>query len=593
MSPVLLKIFYLQLVLLFAHAAIEKVHQQVLASSKAPDAVSNGTLACPTWYIPTTEGCSCGTTRGHLLQCYGHQRVRLEVTYCMSLDEVTQQVFIVSCPYVNQDIYKDVFVEQPQDPSQLNEQLCGWANRTGFLCQRCKDGLGVATMTYRRTCLECIGPLKGWFLYFFLAFAPATIFFIVIVFCRIRTTSEKMNSMVCIFQVIVFYINKYPNSVGELTDESRGNFYLMTMATIGGIWNLEFFRYVMPPFCISENLTMLNILAMEYIVAVYPFVLTFFLYVCIKLYSRDFKPVLYMWWPFKLCLSKMKFKVDVKSSTIDAFATLLQLSYSKLIFVSLTLLIEIEPEDINAVYTNKYFLYYDPEVPYLSQKHVPYFILSLTIILIFILSPVVLLLVYPTKAFQKLLGLFPRINWLPLHAFDEAFNGCYKNGTNGTRDYRFFGAVFLIIRLLFFLSAILPLYNESIFITVAPLILVVIFAVFRPYKSDFYNKLDVFYWLSLQLILILILSNLHFIPVPLYIPGILGAIPCIHMAILIINQLLVILCPTFYVKMKKALHWTSVPSVGGNSSPASSQSRLESTSVDTSGYSSNESSTAN
>ena len=59
------------------------------------------------------------------------------------------------------------------------------------------------------------------------------------------------------------------------------------------------------------------------------------------------------------------------------------------------------------------------------------------IILIFIVSPpTILLAVYPTRCFRKVSTcLKPR--WLiALHTFTDTFQGCYKDGTNGTRDYR-------------------------------------------------------------------------------------------------------------------------------------------------------------
>ena len=50
-------------------------------------------------------------------------------------------------------------------------------------------------------------------------------------------------------------------------------------------------------------------------------------------------------------------------------------------------------------------------------------------------------LLYLTKCFQLFLGCFPNVNWHPLQAFMDIFQGCYKNGTDGTRDYRYFVAL--------------------------------------------------------------------------------------------------------------------------------------------------------
>ena len=46
-------------------------------------------------------------------------------------------------------------------------------------------------------------------------------------------------------------------------------------------------------------------------------------------------------------------------------------------------------------------------------------------------------------------SLSPAITAVPLHAFMDAFQGCYKDGTNGTRDCRYFAGLQLVLRLLF------------------------------------------------------------------------------------------------------------------------------------------------
>jgi len=40
------------------------------------------------------------------------------------------------------------------------------------------------------------------------------------------------------------------------------------------------------------------------------------------------------------------------------------------------------------------------------------------------------------------------MRWHALHIFIDSFQGCYKDGTNGTRDCRYFAGVYLTTRLL-------------------------------------------------------------------------------------------------------------------------------------------------
>ena len=57
------------------------------------------------------------------------------------------------------------------------------------------------------------------------------------------------------------------------------------------IWNLDFFQYFIPAFCISSDMSTLYKLALEYIVAVYPLLLTLVIYVCIEMYDRGVRVV--------------------------------------------------------------------------------------------------------------------------------------------------------------------------------------------------------------------------------------------------------------------------------------------------------------
>ena len=142
--------------------------------------------------------------------------------------------------------------------------------------------------------------------------------------------------------------------------------------------------------------------------------------------------------------------IDIRHTLIDAFATFLQLSYSKLVFVSFNLLSYVAPYNSKGEHVYPNVLYYAGEVPYLSQTHLPFFILATIVFLVLVILPVLLLLFYPTKTFQRCLGFFSGINWHPLHAFADAFNGCYKNGTNGTWDMRYFGSFYLLFRVVCF-----------------------------------------------------------------------------------------------------------------------------------------------
>lgn len=112
----------------------------------------------------------------------------------------------------------------------------------------------------------------------------------------------------------------------------------------------------------------------------------------------------------------------------------------------------------------------------------------------FVVIPCVVLILYPTRLFHKCLNRC-RIRWHALHVFADAFNGCYKDGTNDTRDYRSFAGFYLLFRICFLVQ--LTPYTEyetaRSFLTVTTL---VTFALASPYKVRFFNLLDSL-WIAL------------------------------------------------------------------------------------------------
>ncbi len=102
-------------------------------------------------------------------------------------------------------------------------------------------------------------------------------------FCNIRAAAAHMNAVICISQLILFSLDFAPLSI---TDSN--NYLILFMVTIGGIWNLDFFRYIYPPFCISPHYSTLSVISFEYIIAFYPLILVFLTYISIELYDRDY-----------------------------------------------------------------------------------------------------------------------------------------------------------------------------------------------------------------------------------------------------------------------------------------------------------------
>ena len=124
---------------------------------------------------------------------------------------------------------------------------------------------------------------------------------------------------------------------------------------------------------------------------------------------------------------------DIRTSVIDSFATFFLLAYNKVLNVTTDLLM---PTRIDQLGSNNFTfgLYYSPSVQYSGDEHLPYAILALAFLTLFVVIPTLVFLLYPLQLFHKLLSFFP-FNWHFFHAFIDSFQGCYKDGTEpGTFD---------------------------------------------------------------------------------------------------------------------------------------------------------------
>ena len=152
-----------------------------------------------------------------------------------------------------------MYVKFPQNVAELNPWLCSGVNRTGVMCSQCQEGLGTAIFSYSMQCLPCMSSGLGWTLFILLATFPTTILFLVVLIFQCRCiTSGPMNSYIFISQLLVSTLNNEPSVVNLLAIGSPVSLISTVLFTISGIWNLDFFRYLIPPFCVSDQISPLH-----------------------------------------------------------------------------------------------------------------------------------------------------------------------------------------------------------------------------------------------------------------------------------------------------------------------------------------------
>jgi hypothetical protein len=178
------------------------------------------------------------------------------------------ELLVGCCPYVpsTADLLVNVYTPVPPEVSDIDDFMCGSINRTGLLCSQCQEGLSLAAMSYQRVCVRCSDPSEGIVLFFVLAFVPTTLFFLVVMLCGINITSGPMNGVLMIIQILLARLNQIPSNYLFMSSNSLSYYPMLFLTVFYGICNLDFLRYVIPPFCISRSLTTLQAEALEYVV---------------------------------------------------------------------------------------------------------------------------------------------------------------------------------------------------------------------------------------------------------------------------------------------------------------------------------------
>ena len=245
-----------------------------------------------------------------------------------------------------------------------------------------------------------------------------------------------------------------------------------------------------------------------------------------------------VWRPFHACFARFRRKWDLKGSVINAFATFLLLSYSKLLTVSYSLLGATELYNNKGERVGPAVLYNNASIEYFSRQHLPFAVLAICILLVFVIFPLLVLLLYPMRSFQGCLGYCTKIRWQFLHTFADAFQGCYKNGTNGTRDHRYFAGLYSLFRIVLLVAFIFPITYQWLIQIPLPVIVSLMFAYFRPYKNNYFNIKDGLAFVLLALTIFLIMYATRANPFPLQILYVVGLIPFLYFISFILYKLL-------------------------------------------------------
>jgi len=130
-------------------------------------------------------------------------------------------------------------------------------------------------------------------------------------------------------------------------------------------------------------------------------------------------------------------------------------------------------------------------VEYFGSEHLPFALLALTVLVLLVVLPMLLLFLYPLRCFQRLLNRL-HLNSHALRTFMDVFQGTFKDGTNGTRDYRSFSGLLLLSGLV--LCGTFSWTLSSFYYPVATIFILlycVLFIIFQPYKRHCHNYITI------------------------------------------------------------------------------------------------------
>ena len=399
---------------------------------------------CPTWFTCNAKK-RYQCDRGHTTAIICNNEAQVSTVSncnCVTYDNESKSTYAGPCFY-NCQLSNSLLIEElPKNPESLiNTSVCSPFHRTGLLCGDCEKGHRPLVPSYNLSCVECPDGHKNWWKFILIGFVPLTVFYLFIVVFNINVTSSRLHGVVWYSQFI-----STPAFVRiVLLVFSRDMKYLITAKVVFAfysMWNLDIFRSILPNTCL--NVTTLQALTLEYLLAFYPFVLILISYLLIVLYDRRVPVIVTLWKPFNKVLAIFRKSWDIRTSVLDSFATFFLLSYIKILNATADLL---TPTQIFKLSSDKsmFGVYYSPTVPYLGDEHLPYAILAIIVVTLFVSVPTIIFILYPCQFFQKFLSLFP-INWHFLHVFVDSFQGCYKDGTEpGTHDCRWFSVPMLLI----------------------------------------------------------------------------------------------------------------------------------------------------
>ena len=492
------------------------IHRDVLESDKP---------CCPPGFVVKDGHCVCGSAQDNLtiLRCNeNNTRAYIAggtwVGYVSSTDYTGEctgknnSFYVGTCPngYCVNEGEDQLLLPHNRSAEELDLLICG-ETRTGILCGKCRDGFGPGVNLFLAPCVDCKNDTLsqyGWLLWISLEFVPLCVMLFVVLYFNIDFLSGPFISYWMYAQIINA---SFPvSTIGPIPIQNTGGSVLLRLLFIifYGIFDLQFFTFLFPPFCLTgggSKYDKLDMMVFKSMTRVFPLVVIVlflvhhelrgrgcFKYLC-DLKCKCFENSAVCRWMTK----RISFR-----SVLQGLAAFFILVYSRFLtycgkFFQRAILISSNPNapTIDVVHLQGDTGYFQDE------KHIIFSTLTLLFILFIILPPTILLLLYPSLHQIQQLAINSRykvLRWVFKHKvfgmfntprvqlFADLFQSSYKN------KYRFFAGVLLFARI-----AIIMVWNVAgsrsggfAALATLSLCLLMLHALLQPNIKNWINVLD-------------------------------------------------------------------------------------------------------
>ena len=477
----------------------------------------------------TFEKCPPGfVIRGNNCEGGEFPNIRLHTNFTASIEfgywigptsESTNNLKVGQCLYCpqNNKLSRSSFVTLPESSDDLNEFFCGDLNREGVTCAHCIANYSVAVNSKQFKCIPCSSDsiFYSWAFYLLAEYLPLTIMLIIVIVFNISVTSGPANAFIFFAQIISTTFGIDANGIIDYPSITPAASVLKQIyVSLYAFWNLSFFSAIELDgwlFCLGPNVNSLHVMALKFVSAFYPLMVIGFVVLVLHLYHNDYRFIVCIIRPLHRATARCLGWLNLQRSLMDAFATFLILSYVKFAVTSCQLLFpntlvdDTGHEEIVSLFNGDF--------KFFSLNYAPYMVTSLFILFLCTFFPTILFL-YSIKPFYMCLE---RLNWKPLkpgaktQLFLDSFHQCFKDGSNGEHDRRYYAALYFFLKLAlittfaFGLSWTIQYVLQQFIITIALLLL----GLLQPYKKFWYNVLDLVMFSLLSCINVIILYNYY------------------------------------------------------------------------------------